>query len=130
METSARDLAYALLVERLRVSQGLLARRVAPIPANCWIARPRVFERFVREWLIPARAALEDRTDRRLQALLAPPTRATRQPRPPDAWLRRAPDGQAHLDLRPYVLERLAPLFFLEAGYRVRTFRRPEVSAA
>lgn len=130
METRARDLAYALLVERLRVSQGLLARRVAPIPANCWIARPRVFERFVREWLIPARAALEDRTDRRLQALLAPPTRATRQPRPPDAWLRRAPDGQAHLDLRPYVLERLAPLFFLEAGYRVRTFRRPEVSAA
>jgi glycosyltransferase involved in cell wall biosynthesis len=130
METRARDLAYLLLTDRLRVSKGLLARRVAPIHSNTWIARPRVFERFVREWLIPARAALEDRTDRRIQALLAPPSRATSLPRPPEPWLRRAPSGQPHLGLHPYVLERLAPLFFVDAGYRVRTFKPPETSAA
>lgn len=130
METRARDLGRALLVGRSGVADRLFARRVAPIPGNGWIARPRVFERFVREWLIPVRAALEDRTDRRLQQLLAPAGRAARFPAPPEAWLRRAPDGQAHLGFHPYVLERLAPLFFVQAGYRVRTLARPEASAA
>jgi hypothetical protein len=123
METRALDIARHLLVKRLGVPESLVFRRVPLIRANRWIARKAVFERFVKEWLIPARAALADAKDRELEALLRPNQSANRQPIPPEPWLRRGPDGSICASYHPYVLERLAPLFFVHGGYRVRSFR-------
>jgi hypothetical protein len=97
------------LLRGLAQPDALLERNVLSL-GSTWLARPGIIGSYVRDWLIPARALLENRYDAELVGLLG---RARRQStvQPKD------------LALAQFVLEALPTIAFCAAGLRVRALR-------
>jgi hypothetical protein len=103
----AQALARHLLRRLGGSAEDLLDRRVRPL-GSAWLARPDAIFFYVRDWLIPARSALENRYDPELLALFG---RARTQ----SAVL------AEQLPLARLLLEALPTLAFSTTGLRVRT---------
>jgi len=57
---AGESFARSLLRDHLRLPERILTRPIATMGCNVWLARPGIFERYVKEWLIPAHSALKE----------------------------------------------------------------------
>lgn len=109
----------AVLLERLGVASDPLRLRAPVIHQNHFLCRSSLYERFARELLAPALAAMRNRRDRELRELLGQDAHY-RDPRLPAARLRSL-FGRPHYCLHPFVCERLFSTWLaLHPSVRVR----------
>jgi hypothetical protein len=57
---TGESVTRSLLGDHLRLPERILTRPIATMGCRIWLAHPGIFARFVKEWLIPARAALKE----------------------------------------------------------------------
>jgi hypothetical protein len=60
---TGESIARRVLHTCLRLPERLLTRRIPAMGSTLWLARPHLIERYVNDWLVPARRALEARRD-------------------------------------------------------------------